>query len=132
MSLKYIKDVVELENANYITPWKYECFKKRINDNRYKSYIAFSDSSELIGYMIVINSDRGWFIENLTVAKDHRRKGVATIFINMAINVAKPDNIKILVQDIFLDMHLTLKNRGFKAIGVEKDDDGDDHYLFVN
>lgn len=131
MHTRHLNAVVELENKNYQQPWTLKQFKNCIPNERSRMYVAV-DGDVLVGYMILFKENNTWYIENLTVAEENRRNGIASTFIQMAIKVAHPDCVKVLVQDNFLGMHLALKKNGFRATNIESDKDGDCYYAFVS
>lgn len=132
MHTRHLKAVVELENKNYTQPWTINQFRNCIPNERSRMHVVLDDENNIIGYMILFRANDGWYLENMTVAEEHRRKGVASRLLNLAAKVVHPEHIHVLVQDVFLGMHLLLKKNGFKAIHIEKDDDGDDYYAFIS
>lgn len=132
MHTKHLKEVFELETKTYEQPWTLKQFKNCIPNERSRMYVALDDEDNIMGYMILFKENTTWYIENLTVAEKHRRCGVASRFIGIAIKIAEPDPIKVLVQDSFLDMHLTLKHNGFIATSIESDKDNDCYYAFIS
>ena len=132
MHAKHLKAVVELENNNYTQPWTYNQFRNCIPNERSRMQVVLDNENNIIGYMILFRANDGWYLENMTVALEHRRKGVASRFMDEARKIVHPEKIHVLVQDVFLGMHLMLKKNDYKATHVEKDDDGDDYYAFIS
>lgn len=130
MNIKHLNSVVEIENTVYRQPWTHKQFENSISHHRSKTYVAV-DNDTVCGYLILFRHDDNWYIENLTIAEEHRRKNIGTKLICMSKKLTHPEHILVLVQDVFLPMHLLLKKNGFIATHIERDKDGDEYYAFT-
>lgn len=130
MNEKHLESIIEIEEKTYNQPWTYKQFRNSIGNSRSKCYVVIDDDI-LCGYIMLFRQDDNWYIENLTVHEEHRRKKIGTKLVQFAKKVTHPEPILTLVQDGFLPMHLLLKSVGFRATHIIKDLDNDEYYSFT-
>lgn len=132
MHSRHLKAVVQIEESVYDDPWTLKQLKTMLPNEEARCFVAVKDKT-VAGYIIICNSKEGWAIENLTVAEEFRRQMIGTELLSLARKtVGLSKKIQVYVADKYLEMHLLLKNFGYRAISVEKGEDGDDYYIFIS
>lgn len=116
----YVEEVHAMEQISYPDAWSKELFYSEIN-SRLGKFFIFLLNGKLIGYAgYWLNNDEA-HITKFTVAPEHRRKGLGTLFMNYLFRKAKQDNAKEIVLEVRennLPARLLYKKMGFETIGI--------------
>jgi len=72
MEIDDIKDVLEIENASFATPWSREAFFNELMNNHFASYLVMIENDKVIGYCgmwLIIDEAH---ITNIAVLPEYR------------------------------------------------------------
>lgn len=132
MHTRHLKAVIDIEESIYTDPWTKKQLRNMLPNENARMFTVV-ENHEVIAYMIMHKDNNDWLIENLTVAKEHQRRGIGTQLLSLAKTTAGPrSHIRLYVADMYLPMHLLLRNMGYIAVEIEKDTEGCDYYLFMS
>lgn len=129
---EHILNVCELEKECFDKPWSYNSVHESVKSGFCDFFVALEDS-KVIGYCgMYINGD----ITNIAVAKNFRRKGVASSLLKTLLYNAKDKG----VLTIYLEVRVNNLNainlyekHNFKRVGLRKKyyDDGEDALIYT-
>ena len=82
--------VVELEASTYPSPWSLAAFEHGLHNNPFaRNYVASSRRTGLAGYACIWLLEGEMLINNLTVARAHRRRGLGRQLLGYLIGVGR-------------------------------------------
>ncbi|MEP7223605.1 MAG: ribosomal protein S18-alanine N-acetyltransferase [Actinomycetota bacterium] len=73
--------VEEIERASYPTPWSRSMFVAELRKPSSLALGACSPEGDLVGYAFISRYVDAWHVMNVAVAKDFRRRGIATLLL---------------------------------------------------
>lgn len=137
-----MRDVLEIENAQFEQPWSEDHFTEYLRQRNCIGLVA-EYSNEILGFVLYL-LENGWFeILNFAVDPAFEREGIGTAMIAklkgkaigeglLAPEYPHRDTIRLNVGERNLDMQYFLAAQGFEARSVIRDhyDNGDDAFRF--
>lgn len=89
----HIENILPIEKSCYPDPWNYEHFLYEVHNQHSKSFVSFSQNSEIEAYLIAHQIFNQISILNLAVALNCRKKGIASGLLHYLFNFAKKNNV---------------------------------------
>ena len=118
----YIKQVLEIEQDSFVSPWNKEMFLSSINDEFSQLYVLLEGKNVIAygGYKFFEESSD---ILNICVKREFRRQGIGCRFLEYIIEKIKLKNIKKIMIEVRKDNNAAInlyKLYGFKIISQRK------------
>lgn len=120
MTRSDLKQVMQIENASFVSPWSQKSFESELKKDFGFSYTAVEDK-RVIAYII------GWLvadeihIANIAVHPRWRRRGIAMVLIQKVIELYPGFTwIRLEVRRSNLAARNLYRQLGFKEIGIRK------------
>ena len=120
-SLK-IKEILEIENDSFSTPWTEKMFTNELL-NPLAHYYLLEDNGESVGYVGFWHIMDECHITNIAVKKAFRRKGYASALLNKVISYTEENNIVLItleVRESNLGAQKLYEKFGFSSCGIRK------------
>ena len=83
--------VETIERESYPTPWSRSMFAAELAKPGSLCLGAYTDDTELVGYLIVSRYVDAWHIMNVAVGLPHRRRGIAAALLERLFAVTTDD-----------------------------------------
>lgn len=128
--------VVFIEQQSFQFAWTREEFLRALRQRNTIGMVV-EDKDTVVGFMVYSLVDNSIKLENIAVAKHHRRKGYGRAMIEKLIwklNPERRNRISLLVRETNLDAQLFLRSCGFRCIGMYEgayDDTDEPGYCFI-
>ena len=84
-----VERVLEIEHASFATPWRSEHFLHEISENRFALNPVVRVDDVVQAYACVWEIDEELWINNLAVAKHHRRRGLGRWLLRRVLDGAR-------------------------------------------
>ncbi len=96
-----IEQVLEIEEESFKEPWSKNAFLYELLLPRDIAlfYVA-EENGKIKGYILMHLFEEGLHIINIAVRKEARRKGIGTMMLKKAVNIAEEKNIPLLVLEV--------------------------------
>lgn len=123
MDWRDVPEVLKIERISFTTPWSELAFLKEISNTNSVAKVAVFDG-ELAGYICAgYLLDEGHIL-NLAVHPDLRRRGIATVLVEKAINELRMNGCRFLFLEVRvsnIDAIKFYERFGFQPVGYRKD-----------
>ena len=91
--------VAELENSIFTLPWSEDTLYDEL-DNPTARFLVASDDGNVLGYIGANNICGEWYIDNIAVREDARRRGVGSMLMSSLIEKARNENALFLTLEV--------------------------------
>jgi ribosomal-protein-alanine N-acetyltransferase len=123
MSNEDVPEILEIEKASYTMPWSATSFLSEIYSPHSITRVAEFNGT-IVSYICVKKvADEGHLL-NLTVHPDYRRRGIARMLFNDAIDDLLANNCRFLYLEVRVSNNVAIrmyKDLNFKIVGTRKD-----------
>lgn len=99
LNIKYIPQMVEIENLCFSAPWSYDNFICEL-ENPFAIYFLILQDEAVCGYIGAHNILGECYITNVAVHPSFRKGGVATELLAALINFTKSENCLFLTLEV--------------------------------
>ncbi len=123
MEERHLGDVAAIENACFSLPWSLEAFREELI-NPSAVYAAAELSGHAVGYGGMRHAAGEFYIDNIAVSPDHRRKGIARQIMSYLIGCARQMGgsfISLEVRPSNAPAIALYESLGFKRAGLRRD-----------
>ena len=116
-----IPDIERLEQICFTADaWSGESFLYRIeNEDVFRSFVA-ECGGEFCGYITVSSQFEEMYIDSVAIAPEFRRKGIARMLINNAVEECRPERTLLEVRVSNAPARALYKSLGFHEIAIRK------------
>jgi len=83
-----IDEIWEIEKESFPLPWSLSSFKSELTNPFSHFLVAEDDEEKVAGYIVLWELENSLHIANIAVKKGLRRKGIGTLLIGMAKDIA--------------------------------------------
>jgi [ribosomal protein S18]-alanine N-acetyltransferase len=124
LELRDLNAIEDIERASYPTPWSRSMFAGELAKPSSLSLGAFdTESSVLLGYLIISRYVDAWHVMNVAVAPDHRRRKIATMLLDRLFDLTAGEGRRGYTLEVRVsnDVAIRLYERaGFKPRGIRR------------
>ena len=124
LELRDLNAIEEIERASYHTPWSRSMFAGELAKPSSLSLGAFdTETTELLGYLIISRYVDAWHVMNVAVAPEHRRRKIATMLLERLFELTAGDGQRGYTLEVRVsnDVAIRLYERaGFKPRGIRR------------
>ncbi|MFN2468762.1 MAG: ribosomal protein S18-alanine N-acetyltransferase [Gaiellaceae bacterium] len=124
LSNRDLAAVEAIERESYPTPWSRAMFAGELTKPSSICQGAFdSETGALVGYMIISRYVDAWHVMNVAVARDHRRRGIATALLDRLFELTADEKrrgytLEVRVSNV--DAIRLYERLGFRSRGVRR------------
>ena len=124
LQLRDLAAIEEIERSSYPTPWSRSMFAGELTKPSSICLGAFdSETSELLGYLIISRYVDAWHVMNVAVAPEHRRRGIGSALLNRLFELTAGDarrgyTLEVRVSNI--DAIRLYERLGFEPRGIRR------------
>ena len=119
VSKEHLNMIVLIEQKSFDKPWSYKSFLSEIN-NKVASNWVYLKESKVLGYLFGWNIDSDYYVNNIAVAPNFRRIGIAKKLLDNIIANYGINSIYLEVSRINHKAISLYSKLGFKKQGVRK------------
>jgi [ribosomal protein S18]-alanine N-acetyltransferase len=124
LSLRDLPAIEEIEQRSYATPWSRSMFAGELSKPSSICLGAFdSETSGLLGYLIISRYVDAWHVMNLAVAPTLRRQGIATALLERLFDQTAGESRRGYTLEVRVSNDAAIKlyeRMGFKARGIRR------------
>jgi ribosomal-protein-alanine N-acetyltransferase len=119
-----LEAIERIERRSYPTPWSRSMFASELAKPSSVSLGAFdSDTSELLGYLVISRYVDAWHVMNVAVAPEHRRQGIASALFERLFEVTGADPRRGYTLEVRISNEAAIRlyeRLGFQSRGVRR------------
>jgi len=122
MKIGDLPEVIGLENEVYPFPWSEQIFSDCIRVG-YDCWLAL-EHNQIVGHAVISVAAGESHMLNLSIAKQHQRKGFGKLFINFLLDIARRKSAEIMMLEVRPSNKPAINcynASGFNEIGCRKD-----------
>ncbi len=120
---------VSIERRSFPSPWSVGMFALEMSKPETIS-LAAVEHGHIAGYLVLSRFDRAWHLMNIAVAPEQRRRGIASLLIEAALDRIDPDEpVTLEVRPTNRSAIALYESSGFNSYGLRKGyypDNGED------
>ncbi|HEX9350311.1 MAG TPA: ribosomal protein S18-alanine N-acetyltransferase [Gaiellaceae bacterium] len=124
LKLRDLTAIEEIERSSYPTPWSRSMFAGELAKPSSICLGAIDvEANRLVGYLIISRYVDAWHVMNIAVAKDYRRRRIATRLIERLFEVTSGDGRRGYTLEVRVSNEAAIRlyeSLGFKARGVRR------------
>ncbi len=121
MKKEDLEEVMAIEKASFSNPWSSQAFLSEL-ENRYSRVLVWEEAGAVKGYIIWRNILGEVHILNLAVAREHRKRGIASALLRRCFEVEGRASYFILEVRKSNQAAVRLyEKHGFRILGEKKD-----------
>lgn len=123
MEEQHIEEVYAIEVESFTLPWTIADFRNEIANNKLAIYVVAVDNDKVIGYGGMWHVITEGHITNIAVARQQRKKGVATAILQELINIAEQKEMIGVTLEVRMSNKAGIRlytKHGFKIEGFRK------------
>jgi [ribosomal protein S18]-alanine N-acetyltransferase len=124
LQLRDLTAVEAIERSSYPTPWSRSMFAGELTKPSSICIGAFdSETSELLGYLIISRYVDAWHVMNVAVAPEHRRRGIASSLLERLFELTAGDGRRGYTLEVRVSNTSAIKlyeRAGFRARGIRR------------
>ena len=124
LQIRDLAAIERIERISYPTPWSRSMFAGELTKPSSICLGAFEPGAdELIGYMIISRYVDAWHVMNIAIAREHRRRGIATALLERLFELTAADGRRGYTLEVrvsnkhAIDLYEQL---GFKPRGIRR------------
>ena len=115
----HLADILLIEKKSFQNPWSYASFSNELNSKVASNWVYLKEL-KVSGYIFGWNIDSDYYINNIAVSPDYRRRGIAMKLLNNIIKKLNLENIYLEVSRINQKAISLYEKMGFKENGIRK------------
>ena len=115
----HLADILLIEKKSFQNPWSYTSFSNELNSEVASNWVYLQEL-KVSGYIFGWNIDSDYYINNIAVSPDYRRRGIAMKLLNNIIEKLNLGNIYLEVSRINQKAIFLYEKMGFKENGIRK------------
>ena len=115
----HLADILLIEKKSFQNPWSYTSFSNELNSKVASNWVYLKEL-KVSGYIFGWNIDSDYYINNIAVSPDYRRRGIAMKLLNNIIKKLNLENIYLEVSRINQKAISLYEKMGFKENGIRK------------
>jgi ribosomal-protein-alanine N-acetyltransferase len=124
LKLRDLTAIEEIERSSYPTPWSRSMFAGELAKPSSICLGAIDvEANRLVGYLIISRYVDAWHVMNIAVARDYRRRRIATRLIKRLFEVTSGDGRRGYTLEVRVSNEAAIRlyeSLGFKARGVRR------------
>jgi [ribosomal protein S18]-alanine N-acetyltransferase len=124
LKLRDLTAIEEIERTSYPTPWSRSMFAGELAKPSSICLGAIDvEANRFVGYLIISRYVDAWHVMNIAVAKDYRRRGIATHLMQRLFEVTSGDGRRGYTLEVRVSNEAAIRlyeSLGFKARGVRR------------
>jgi ribosomal-protein-alanine N-acetyltransferase len=124
LKLRDLTAIEEIERTSYPTPWSRSMFAGELAKPSSICLGAIEvETNRLVGYLIISRYVDAWHVMNIAVAKDYRRRRVASRLMERLFEVTSGDGRRGYTLEVRVSNEAAIRlyeSLGFKARGVRR------------
>jgi ribosomal-protein-alanine N-acetyltransferase len=124
LKLRDLTAIEEIERSSYPTPWSRSMFAGELAKPSSICLGAIDvEANRLVGYLIISRYVDAWHVMNIAVARDYRRRRIATRLIERLFEVTSGDGRRGYTLEVRVSNEAAIRlyeSLGFKARGVRR------------
>ena len=112
-----IEDFIEKHSKIFVSlPYSLEKIRKLQNKNQLKSFGVY-DGDLLLGNVMILKEDNQWWVEDLFVSSDHRKKHLASMLMNVSHNYLIDQGVSQVQLEVWSSNERAMKL--YRSLGYE-------------
>ena len=115
----HLADILLIEKKSFQNPWSYTSFSNELNSKVASNWVYLKEL-KVSGYIFGWNIDSDYYINNIAVSPNYRRRGIAVKLLNNIIKKLNLENIYLEVSRINQKAISLYEKMGFKENGIRK------------
>ena len=124
LKLRDLNAIEEIERAAYPTPWSRSMFAGELAKPSSICLGALdSDTSLLVGYLIISRYVDAWHVMNIAITDDYRRRGIASKLMERLFEITARDGRRGYTLEVRVSNEAAIRlyeGLGFRARGVRR------------
>ena len=135
MKMADLDDVMEIEQASFTLPWSRRMFERELANRKHSHFLIARNGADILGYIGFWMVLEEAHIVTIAVRSDFRRKGIGTILMAVALDMAaRLGAIKATLEVRITNLHAQelYGKFGFITVAIRKNfysDTGEDAYV---
>ena len=133
-NLKYLNDIVAIENSIFLQPWSRIHFEKDLQHSAGYSRF-FIEHNQCSAYLFGYSLDNEFHLNNIAVNKKQQNRGIASLLVRDLLKYCKKKKINKILLEVRCDNVIAInlyEKFNFKKINIRKDyyKKGKDAFLY--
>ena len=127
----HLDPILLIERKSFNNPWSYASFLNELNSKVASNWV-YLKKTELLGYIFGWNIASEYYINNIAVSPNYRRRGIALKLLNNIIDNLSISNLYLEVSRINNKAISLYEKMGFEKNGIRKNyyNNGTDAILY--